>query len=165
MPILMLMRHAKSDWDAGASDDHSRPLAPRGIRAAQQMGEAVSELGIVPDLVVSSTANRARSTAEVARITGGWSCRLVLDDALYGGSVAETIACAVHHSGDRERIMLVGHQPTWSMTVEFITGEHVAMRTAAIADIELQIDDWSQIARESGTLVALLQPRRIVDQP
>ncbi len=162
MPYLMLMRHGKSDWDAGAPDDHTRPLSPRGVLAAERMGEVIRELGLVPDLVVSSTATRARSTAELARITGGWDSRLVLDDALYGASVAETLQTAADHASTCDRVMLVGHQPTWSMTVHQLTGARVAMRTATVADIELSITDWSQAPKARGTLISLLQPRHFV---
>lgn len=162
MPHLMLMRHGKSDWDVGASNDHGRPLAPRGIASAERMGMVIREMGLVPDLVVSSTATRARSTAELARITGGWDSRLVLDDGLYGASVSNTLAVAVDHASTCERLMLVGHEPTWSMTVRHLTGARVAMRTATVADIDLSIAEWSDLTTASGTLVALLQPRHFV---
>ena len=162
MPHLMLMRHGKSDWDTDAPDDHSRPLATRGVVAAERMGEVVRELGLVPDLVVSSTARRARSTAELARITGGWDSRLVLEDALYGASVAETLAVASRHGKECDRIMLVGHQPTWSMTVQHLTGARAAMRTATVADIELLMNDWSELRNARGSIVALLQARHFV---
>ena len=162
MPNLMLMRHGKSDWDAGATDDHSRPLAPRGVVAAERMGEVIRELGLVPDLVVSSTAKRARATAELARISGGWNSRLVLEERLYGASVTETLSVLAHHGSTCERVLLVGHEPTWSMTVQHLTGARVAMRTATIADIALNITEWPQAANASGTLTSLLQPRHFV---
>jgi phosphohistidine phosphatase len=155
----MLMRHGKSDWDAGALSDHERPLAPRGVLSAERMGEVIRELELVPDLVVSSTATRARSTAELARITGGWDTRLVLVDDLYGASVSETLQVAARHGSHHDRVMLVGHEPTWSMTVHHLTGARVAMRTATVADIEVAISDWPQISDADGTLVALLQAR------
>ncbi len=158
----MFMRHGKSDWDAGAPDDHARPLAPRGVIAAERMGEVIRELGLIPDLTVSSTATRARSTAELARITGGWPSRLLLDETLYGASVAETLSVAARHASGCERLMLVGHEPTWSMTVRQLTGGQVAMRTATVADIDLAITDWSQIHNATGTLNVLLQPRHFV---
>ncbi len=160
---LMLMRHGKSDWDAGAPDDHSRPLAPRGERAAERMGEVLRELGLVPGLVVSSTSARARATAELARITGGWDSRLVLDDDLYGASVPETLAAAERHGNEYERIMLVGHEPTWSMTVRRLTGARVTMRTATVADIELSTINWQNLDEAAGTLAVLLQPKLFVD--
>jgi phosphohistidine phosphatase len=128
------------------------------------MGEIIREFELVPNLIISSTATRARSTAELARITGGWASRLVLDEGLYGASVAETLSVAARHASDCDRVMLVGHQPTWSMTVRHLTGGHVAMRTATVADIGLAISDWSQIHTATGTLETLLQPRHFVSR-
>ena len=162
MPYLMFMRHGKSDWNTDTPDDHSRPLAARGVVAAERMGEVIRELRLVPDLVVSSTATRARATAELARITGGWDSRLVLDDALYSASVGETLAVAAEHGRDFDRIMLVGHQPTWSLTVQHLTGARVAMRTATVVDIELSMMDWSDLPSASGSIVSLLQARQFV---
>jgi len=159
---LMLFRHAKSDWDAGATDDHSRPLAPRGVRTAERMGEVLRDLGLVPDIVVSSTAVRARSTAELARISGGWHSRLVLDDALYGASVGESLAVAATHGDGHERVMLVGHEPTWSMAVRQVTGAMAEIRTGTCAVIEMHADRWDEVPVSSGSLVTLLQPRHFL---
>lgn len=156
---LMLMRHAKSDWDAGAPDDHSRPLSNRGVRSAERMGQVIRDLDLVPDVVVSSTATRAQSTAEIARISGGWHSRLVLADELYGAGVPATLECAERYGGDTARLMLVGHQPTWSMTVQHLTGARANIRTATVADIELHAADWSGLASVRGALSSLLQPR------
>ncbi len=156
---LMVMRHGKSDWNAGARDDHGRPLSGRGVLSAERMGEVVRELGSVPDLVISSTAVRARATAELARITGGWESRLLLDGDLYGASVEATFDVLAGHGGDCERILIVGHQPTWSMVVKHLTGATVAMRTAAIADIEISSADWENIGSAPATLITLLQSR------
>lgn len=159
---LMLLRHGKSDWDAGAANDFSRPLAPRGVRSAERMGEVLRDMGLVPDLVISSTALRARSTAELARITGGWDSRLVLEDGLYGASVVDALAIAEAHGADHDRIMLVGHEPTWSMIVHHFTGARAAMRTATCADIELDTVRWQNLMSTSGSLCTLLQPRHFL---
>jgi phosphohistidine phosphatase len=156
---LMLMRHGKSDWDAGAPDDHSRPLSNRGIRSAERMGQVLRDLDLVPDIVVSSTATRARSTAEIARISGGWSSRLILADELYGASVNTTLECAERHAGDTARVMLVGHQPTWSMTVQQLTGGTADIRTATVADIAIHAASWEGLVFARGTMSSLLQPR------
>ena len=160
---LMLMRHGKSDWESDAPDDFSRPLTDRGVRSAERMGEVLRDLELVPDIVISSTAKRARSTAELARITGGWPCRLVLEDTLYGASFMEVLEVAASHGGDAERVMLVGHEPTWSLTVHHLTGARVAMKTATCADIELNAMRWRDVdTATSGALVALLQPRHFM---
>jgi phosphohistidine phosphatase len=156
---LMLMRHGKSDWDAGVLDDHSRPLSGRGVRASERMGEVLRDLGLVPDIVVSSTATRAKSSAEIARISGGWNSRLILADELYGASVETSLRCAERNAGDTSRVMLVGHQPTWSMTVQQLTGGTTNMRTATVADIEIHATSWEGLTSARGTLNSLLQPR------
>ncbi|NHZ70340.1 MAG: histidine phosphatase family protein [Proteobacteria bacterium] len=156
---LMVMRHAKSDWDAGSPDDHGRPLSRRGIASAERMGEVLRDLEIAPELVISSTAKRARATAELARVTGGWSARLILSDELYGASVGDTLTVLGQLADTHSRVMVVGHQPTWSMLVQHLTGARCAMRTATIADIELASRDWSGVGGASGTLTTLLQPR------
>ncbi len=159
----MLMRHAKSDWDSDAVDDHSRPLNDRGVRSANRMGEVLRDLGLVPGLVISSTATRARSTAELARLSGGWDSRLVLEDRLYGASFTETLDVAAESGGDHERIMLVGHEPTWSQTLHHLTGARAAMRTATCADIEVALPRWEALSTATtGSLVTLLQPRHFL---
>ncbi len=164
MLSLMIMRHGKSDWDTGARDDHDRPLSPRGVASAERMGEVIRDLGLDPDLVISSTARRARATAELARITGGWHSRLVLEDALYGTSVATTIDVLARLGGDTPRIMLVGHQPVWSLLVAHLTGARCVMRTATVADIELTSHDWTSIREGAGTLGTLLQARSFLSE-
>lgn len=160
----MLMRHGKSDWDAGAQTDHARPLNRRGRRSAETMGLVLRDMGAVPDLVVSSTAMRARSTAELARISGGWASRLVLEDDLYGAGVGDALTVAARHGGGSSSLMLVGHQPTWSMTVRHLTGEHADIRTATVAIMELPIDTWSDLPASPATLVEVLQPRDFMER-
>lgn len=123
------------------------------------MGFVVRDLDLVPDIVVSSTATRAHSTAEIARIAGGWDSRLILEDDLYGASVNATLEVAERHAGDARRVMLVGHQPTWSMTVQQLTGGTVNIRTATVADIEIHATSWDGLPSARGTLNSLLQPR------
>ncbi|MEN8239598.1 MAG: histidine phosphatase family protein [Actinomycetota bacterium] len=159
MRNLMIMRHGKSDWDAGASSDHARPLARRGVLSAERMGEVVRDLGIIPGLVISSTAVRARATAELARITGGWPTRLILEDDLYGTSPRGALEVVARHGGSCERVMIVGHEPTWSMLINSLTGGSCAVRTATIADIEMHTTTWDTVTSATGTLVSLLQPR------
>ena len=66
MRTLLLLRHAKSDWDASYADDHERPLAKRGKKAAALIGRHLAATGQVPDRVVSSTAVRAADTVRRA---------------------------------------------------------------------------------------------------
>jgi len=162
MRNLMIMRHGKSDWDTDAQSDHARPLANRGVLSAERMGEVIRDLGTIPGLVISSTAVRARATAELARITGGWPSRLILEDDLYGASPRGALEVVERYAGDCERVMIVGHEPTWSMLIRQLTGGSCVVRTATVADIEIHASDWDAITSASGTLVSLLQARQFM---
>src|SRR5919106_1216821 len=73
MKTLLVMRHAKSDWNADYGRDHERPLNERGIGSARLMGKVLSDKGQAPDLVITSTALRAQKTAALAKEAGKWA--------------------------------------------------------------------------------------------
>ena len=79
MRSVVLFRHGKSDWDADYNVDHERPLAKRGIKAAKRMGKYLAELDEIPDIVITSTAVRAKTTVELAMKAGAWSSEFRLD--------------------------------------------------------------------------------------
>lgn len=158
MKTLLLMRHAKSDWDADYGSDHDRPLNGRGERSARLMGRLVRGMDLVPEHVISSTAARAETTARLASDSGDWGCPIDLEPGLYGtgpGAVIEIASAAP----DVERLMIVGHQPTWSMVLHHLTGARADMKTASVAVIDLMADNWAELPEISGVLAALHHPR------
>ncbi len=148
MGQLLVMRHAKSDWDANYGADHDRPLNERGIRSARLMGRLLAAEQLVPQVVVSSSAVRAKTTAELAIEAGGWDSALEIESRLYGAGVNEVTGIVAARS-EADPLMIVGHQPTWSAVVADLTGQRVEMKTATVAVIDLDL----------GTLVRVLQPR------
>ncbi len=156
MKTLLLMRHAKSDWNASYGADHDRPLNQRGVRSARTVGRLLSAAGEVPDLIVTSTAVRARTTAELAAEAGDWDCEIRLDERLYG-SGPDTVLGVAAETGDANRLMLVGHQPTWSSLVYAVSGDQVDMKTANVAVIELEIETWPEIVGAVGQLTTVYE--------
>jgi phosphohistidine phosphatase len=152
------MRHAKSDWEAVYGSDHDRPLNERGVRSARLMGRALSAKGLEPRYVISSTALRARTTAELANEAGNWEAALSLDRALYEAGPHDVLAVAAG-APDVSRLMLVGHQPTWSMLVAELTGERVEMKTATVVVVEVDLDSWDGLPSARGALAAVLDPK------
>ncbi len=153
----MLLRHGKSDWDAAYSGDHQRPLADRGVRSAKIMGRLITAMGMAPDQLVCSTALRAAATAEIAMRAGGWDTEVEFEDGFYGTGPDTVLELASLSEGDR--LMLVGHQPTWSMLVQRLTGAAAEMKTASLAVIEIPIDDWAVLPEAGGLLSLLIHPR------
>lgn len=161
MRTLLLMRHAKSDWEADHGGDHDRPLNDRGTHSARLMGRVLSSLDRVPHLVISSTAVRARTTAELAIEAGEWSSELRLDRSLYESGPVGVVEVAAG-APDVGRLMLVGHQPTWSTLVRELTGNRADMKTASVAVIDLGIDGWDELTDARGSLTSLLHPRQFL---
>ncbi len=119
---LIVLRHGKSDWDAGDSADHERPLAPRGRRAARRMGSLLAARDWLPDRVLCSTAMRARDTAALALEAAGWEQELELRPALYEEGVAAVVAELQGLPPSCERVLLVGHLPWCAELVGWLTG-------------------------------------------
>lgn len=160
MKTLLVLRHAKSSWEDTELKDHERPLNPRGVRDAPRMGQLLAAEALVPDLVLASTAVRAVSTAELAMG--------VIEDApeiegtrdLYLASPHDCLEVIEARGGDAERLMVVGHNPGITALVTRLTGVCEEMPTAALAVVELDIDDWSEIGSAGrGRLAAFWRPK------
>ena len=162
MKTLLVMRHAKSDWNADYGSDHERPLNQRGVRSARLMGRVLAADAQEPDLVITSTAVRARSTAVLAEEAGQWQSDVVLEPNLYGTGVDAALQVA-SAAPDVDRLMLVGHQPTWSSLISALTGDRVEMKTATVAIIDFAIDEWARFPSARGEVVGTYQPGDYVD--
>ncbi len=156
---LMLFRHGKSDWNADTRGDRDRPLNARGERAAATMGLVLREMEEIPDLVVSSPAVRAETTAAIARISGGWAGRLEIAEELYGAGPGAAMAVAARCGKDAERLMLVGHEPTWSLLAQQITGGRVTVKTATVLAFDLNASTWANAGQAAGSLAFSIHPR------
>jgi phosphohistidine phosphatase len=157
---LILFRHGKSDWDASFSRDHERPVAERGIKAAKAMGKFLAAAGAVPDSVVTSSAVRARTTVELAIEAGQWVCPVRVTDTLYEADVQQVLTVIHQEPNDRDSLMLVGHQPTWSDTVSYLVGGgSVQVPTAAMVCLEFEVASWNQVDYGRGVLQWLLPPK------
>ncbi|MGF1627528.1 MAG: histidine phosphatase family protein [Alphaproteobacteria bacterium] len=108
---LILLRHAKSDWRAGASDDHERPLNARGQRAAAVVGVYLNQQGLAPDLVLSSTAIRARETCDWVLRHGGFAIVPRVERTLYLADPARILDAVRRAGADHRCILLVAHNP------------------------------------------------------
>jgi phosphohistidine phosphatase len=160
MKTLLVLRHGKSDWNAEHGEDHDRPLARRGRKAAQRMGRFLSSLGQEPDLVLSSSATRARETAELAMAAGDWTCPLDSTWELYAATVPATLKIIQSQDDQINNLMLVGHQPTWSeLVAHLMGGGGLRFPTAALARIDFDASSWQEIEPGAGSLVWFVIPR------
>lgn len=163
MKTLFVMRHAKSDWENPNQSDFERPLNGRGKLAAPKIGELMKINKFAPDLIVSSPAVRAKTTAEKVKTAANFDAEIKFDARIYEAAVSDLLAVLAETPNAIERILIVGHNPGLENLVRNLTGEIRAMPTAALAEIELQINDWSAIRPDCGKLRNLFTPKEIAD--
>jgi phosphohistidine phosphatase len=163
MKTLMLLRHAKSSWSEPDLSDHDRPLIEKGKKAAIRMGALLVEKGLVPDLILSSTARRARKTAKLAAKASGFSGEIQLLEDLYLASAGELLAEARAHAPEAaSRLLVVAHNPGLEDLVGILSGRHERFPTAALAIFEVSIDSWNEL--EPGVpfkLTAVFRPKNL----
>lgn len=156
---LLVFRHAKSDWNASYGPDRDRPLAPRGVEAANLVGRFVSAAGIEPDLVLTSPAERARTTAGLASSAGNWQSRIEIREGFYGGG-GEAVLMALREVGPEVgTVVVVGHEPIWSSLVSSLCGGgRVRFPTAALACLNGEAE-WSALGWGRMELAWLVTPK------
>ncbi|HKA21206.1 MAG TPA: histidine phosphatase family protein [Blastocatellia bacterium] len=162
MKTLLLLRHAKSDWDDASLQDFDRPLAARGERDAPEMGKALQKREeTLPDLIVSSPAARAKATVKAVVKAAKVNTEIQYNEAIYGASSAELINLVNRLPDASSCAMLVGHNPGFEDLVGRLSGSHERMPTAALACLEFQVNSWSEVGEEQGKLVWLLTPKKL----
>jgi phosphohistidine phosphatase len=163
MKTLMLLRHAKSSWKDADVPDHDRPLNKRGKKTAPQMGRLLSTESLVPDLILSSTAVRARETAKAVAKAASYKGPTELLESLYLATAGKLLSEAQSHTPDSVgRLLLVGHNPGMEDLVEILSGKREAFPTAALAVFEVGIDQWGALELGVETkLVKVYRPKEI----
>jgi len=155
MKTLHLLRHAKSDWSDPALTDHDRPLNKRGKRARKLVAEHVA--GWKVDLVVCSTARRARQTAKP--VIAALGCSVQYEPVVYLAAVEDLFEVVRALPDTTERVMLVGHNPSLEEFTERLCGWTPSFPTAALATIALTVEKWNDVALGCGTLTEFVTPR------
>ena len=159
---LLIMRHAKSRWDDPGVADHDRKLAGRGKADARRIGQALRARNLVPDAIISSTARRARDTAR--RVAKG--CQFDgasrSDPGLYPGKPESFVDLLTSLEPSVRCVLVVGHNPGLEEWLLHLTGQAAAPPTAAIARVELAVDDWQQVSGSTaGKLLCIMTPREL----
>jgi phosphohistidine phosphatase len=159
---LLVLRHAKSSWADASLDDWQRPLNDRGRRDAPRVGAWLRDRSLVPDLIVTSDAVRARETAAAVADAAGYTREIVVEPSLYHATPADAIAVLKSISAQTaHRVLIVGHNPGLEDLVSRLSGEHHDLVTAAIVELTVPIDRWSELdLKIAATVEETWQPDR-----
>ncbi|MCP4357587.1 MAG: histidine phosphatase family protein [Chloroflexi bacterium] len=162
MKTLLIMRHAKSSWSNSCLSDHERPLNGRGKRDAPRMGHLLKNEEMVPDLIISSTAERALTTAEMTALACDFAGEMQITHRFYHAGPATYLELLSGVADQFEQVMVVGHNPGMAELVAYLTGYKTRFTTANIAHVELPINSWADLNEETGgKLCNLWRPKEI----
>jgi phosphohistidine phosphatase len=162
MKTLLILRHAKSSWKQEGLTDHDRPLNKRGKRDAPRMGKLLRESGLAPDLIISSTAKRARKTASKVAKKCEYQGVIELTGELYLAPPQDYLRVLRNVPDDYSRVMVVGHNPGLEELLSVLTGTRTQLPTAALAQVDLPIDRWQELdGAVEGELCDLWLPREL----
>ena len=163
MKTLYLIRHAKSSWKDITLNDFDRPLNKRGKLNADLMGNLLATQGIRPDLILSSPANRAMSTAKkLAESIGYSSDGVQYKQSIYEAGLNELLG-VIHQVDDSvNRLFLIGHNPSLNSLLDYLVPQNSIdnIVTAGIAEIQLRVNSWGDTAQASGELMQFEYPKK-----
>ncbi|NQV26059.1 MAG: histidine phosphatase family protein [Rhodopirellula sp.] len=148
MKSLIVLRHGKAD-QPGSVVDFNRSLTERGRREAVRTGEVLAERDLIPDLIVTSTANRAHATAQFVAEGCEYSGELVLSDDLYLPTQAAIMETVREIPEQHTRVLIVGHNPGFAMFASKFGGDVDHFPTCAWAHIGFDVEYWGQISPSS----------------
>lgn len=161
MKQLTLVRHAKSSWEDTQLSDFDRPLNNRGKRDLPLMAERLLQYEIFPDLILSSGALRALTTAEQIAKTLDYPEEKIIEAPELCHAREETLINLLQGQSDHYRhIMVVGHNPTLELVGYYLTHETIAkLPTCGVMQIPLSITVWEELAESCGTLERFDYPK------
>ena len=148
MKTLLILRHAKAVPKDPDSSDHDRSLDSFGKDDALHMGEIIRDKGMVPCVITSSTALRAKATAELVAKGCNYEGDLVLDHSLYEAKPKDYLDIIERISDGYSSVLIIGHNPTIEETIQMLTDSSdvlVTIPSCALAHLSIPVEKWSDI--------------------
>jgi phosphohistidine phosphatase len=157
---LLVLRHAKSNWNDNSLTDHERPLNKRGRNQGSKMGKLLKELDLIPDYILSSTAKRAIDTSELIVEFSGFKGKINSDSSLYHQTSEQYIKVLADIPDIYSKVLIVGHNPSIENLIEKLTNRIELMKTCYLARIDINIKSWKDITseRDKSVLIDIWRP-------
>jgi phosphohistidine phosphatase len=164
---LFLVRHAKSSWDDPTISDHDRPLNERGYRNAPEMGRRLSDRGVSPDVLISSTALRACTTAEIMAGSINFpKDQIVFDRTLYHASATELQEYIGVLDDAHFSVMLFGHNPGMTSLVSHLFGLALDnLPTCGVVHLNFSVESWAEVSRLMPSEATIDFPKNTTGSP
>ncbi len=162
MKNLFLIRHAKAIEPVSGIDDFDRPLMDKGIKNAHLMGKLLHQQQIKPQLIISSPAARALSTAMIMSKELDYPySKIVLEEKLYESSVNNYFHVIKKTSDAVQTLFLFAHNPTITEICHSLTDTFIdIIPTTGIIGLSFNIDAWQKIDTAKGALILVDFPKK-----
>lgn len=155
MKKLLLMRHAKSSWKDSEIPDHERPLKKKGQKDTEEMGKLLKSKDLKPDLILCSTAKRAKETAEIMAKTCKCEKDIVYLDSLYMAEPSDILNAIRDQGKDHKTVLVIGHNPGMEAFLQIINGGVESLPTASIAYVGAQLENWKDLGKHKDDEVKI----------
>jgi phosphohistidine phosphatase len=159
---VCFVRHAKSSWDHPQMKDFDRPLDDRGLKDAPMMARKMHELGLKPDLIITSGANRARSTAEYFHKEFNLDKdHFQVNNDLYE-CTPEDVYDVLRTAPDEAHFVFVfGHNPTMTWVANQIAGVHIDnVPTCGVVHVQAILNSWKKFKPEHAGFIGFHYPKQ-----
>ncbi len=160
MKKLYIIRHAKSSWKDVALEDFERGLSKRGKANAPMMGERLKKKGVMPDIILSSPAKRAKETAEIIAKEIGYKKKVLFNEEIYEASVATLCDILRALSNKNKTVFLVGHNPSLNDLAHYYVSHEANIPTCGIVEIGFYCDAWAEIEPKNAKLLLFDYPKK-----
>jgi phosphohistidine phosphatase len=167
MKTIILVRHAKSSWKDPSLDDFDRPLNKRGKRNAPFMGKELKKRQIMPDLMLSSPAKRAKKTAiAIAKAIDYPKKKIKYNDHMYHTGASYLLEMVRNQDDKHETIMLFGHNPDFNDLADMLLKKNPVYNipTTGVYCIGFEVDSWKKVREGKGEAVFFDYPKRYKDE-
>ena len=161
MKTIYLMRHAKSKRGPEYETDYERPLAKRGKRDAARMGAYLAEHDLLPELIVCSSAERARDTAVRFAEAADYQGEMWFQERLYFTDDQVYLELIWALDDTLASAMFVGHNPATESVIETLSGVYATMPTAAVACVQFEVETWADVEEGMGHLAWVERPKEL----
>ncbi len=161
MKRVYIVRHAKSDWN-NELEDFDRPLNDRGHRDAPAMAERINKMGHKPDMIVSSPAKRAITTAKYFAQEYDYPEDCIRKEVdIYNLGQRFTLATIADLPPTTDSVMIFGHNPDHSYVATLLSNTQIGnMPTCAVVGVEFDTDDWQDIKKAESKLLFFEYPKK-----
>jgi phosphohistidine phosphatase len=161
MKKIILVRHAKSSWNDPFLNDHDRPLADRGIADAPKMAKRLKKRGIVPDLILSSTALRAAETAKItAKVLGYPSEKIHWEKGLFHASPNQILKIIRMQKDTANMLLVFGHNPGFNDLITYLGGDLENLPTSGQFGFKLKAAHWAELKPETAEVWFIDYPKK-----